>query len=203
MLTDGVTVEYRAADGSIRGAQVHVIDFDQPLNNDWLVVNQFAVVENHHSRRPDVVLFVNGLPLVLIELKNPSDEKADIWKPYQQLQTYRAELPTLFSFNEMLVISDGLEARLGVLDAGREWFKPWRTISGEDFYPPLPSPSGRVAGGEGLPSPAEALKPPSHYPSSPTLLPKGEGSILPGDENLPSPKGLIITHNLKHVQGCA
>jgi type I restriction enzyme R subunit len=153
MLTEGVPVEYRAADGGIRGAQVQVIDFDHPLNNDWLAVNQFAVVENRHARRPDVVLFVNGLPLVLIELKNPTDERADIWKAYQQLQTYRAELPTLFTFNEMLVISDGLEARLGVLDAGREWFKPWRTITGEDFYPPLPSPSGKVRGGEGLPSP--------------------------------------------------
>ncbi len=155
MLTDGVTVEYRAADGSIRGAQAQVIDFAHPLGNDWLAVNQFAVVENRHSRRPDVVLFVNGLPLAIIELKNPTDEQADIWKAYQQLQTYRAELPTLFAFNEMLVISDGLEARLGVLDAGREWFKPWRTITGEDFYPPLPSPSGRPpdggrwAGGEG------------------------------------------------------
>jgi len=153
MLTDGVTVEYRAADGSIRGAQVQVIDFEHPLNNNWLAVNQFAVVENHHSRRTDLVLFVNGLPLVVIELKNPADEQADIWKAYQQLQTYRAELPSLFSFNEMLVISDGLEARLGVLDAGREWFKPWRTITGEDFYPPLPPPSGKVTGGEGLPSP--------------------------------------------------
>jgi len=153
MLTEGVPVEYRAADGGIRGAQVQVIDFDHPLNNDWLAVNQFAVVENRHARRPDVVLFVNGLPLVHIELKNPTDERADIWKAYQQLQTYRAELLTLFTFNEMLVISDGLEARLGVLDAGREWFKPWRTITGEDFYPPLPPPSGKVTGGEGLPSP--------------------------------------------------
>ncbi len=154
MLAEGVTVEYRAADGSIRGAQAQVIDFEHPLNNDWLAINQFAVMENRHSRRPDIVLFVNGLPLVLIELKNPADENADIWKAYQQLQTYRAELPTLFTFNEMLVISDGLEARLGALDAGREWFKPWRTITGEDFYPPLlSSPAGRGARGEGLPSP--------------------------------------------------
>ena len=137
MLTEGVTVEYRAADGGIRGAQAQVIDFEHPFNNDWLAVNQFAVVENRHSRRPDVALFVNGMPLALIELKNPADENADIWKAYQQLQTYRAELPTLFACNEMLVISDGLEARLGVLDAGREWFKPWRTITGADFYPPI------------------------------------------------------------------
>jgi type I restriction enzyme R subunit len=137
MLTEGVPVEYRAPDGGIRGAQAQVIDFENPASNDFLAVNQLAVVENRHSRRPDVALFVNGLPLVLIELKNPTDEKADIWKAYQQLQTYRAELPTLFAFNEMLLISDGLEARLGALDAGREWFKPWRTITGQDFYPPI------------------------------------------------------------------
>jgi type I restriction enzyme R subunit len=135
MLTEGVPVEYRTAEGSIRGAQVRVVDFDDPTSNDFLAVNQFAVLENRHSRRPDIVLFINGLPLVLIELKNPTDEQATIWAAYRQLQTYRSELPTLFTFNELLVISDGLEARLGVLDAGQEWFKPWRTITGEDFYP--------------------------------------------------------------------
>lgn len=144
MLTEGVTVEYRTVDDGIRGTQVQVIDFGNPSNNDFLAVNQFAVLENRHSRRPDVVLFVNGLPLVLIELKNPSDEQATIWTAWQQLQTYRAELPTLFSFNELLVISDGLEARLGVLDAGKEWFKPWRTITGQDFYPPLGDPSAQA-----------------------------------------------------------
>uniref|UniRef100_UPI002ACE7841 type I restriction endonuclease subunit R n=1 Tax=Anaerolinea sp. TaxID=1872519 RepID=UPI002ACE7841 len=135
MLVEGVNVEYRAADGGIRGAQARVVDFDNSANNDFLAVNQFAVVENRHSRRPDIVLFINGLPLAIIELKNPTDEQATIWTAYQQLQTYRSELPTLFAFNELLVISDGLEARLGVLDAGQEWFKPWRTITGEDFYP--------------------------------------------------------------------
>ncbi|MFN3982906.1 MAG: type I restriction endonuclease subunit R, partial [Caldilinea sp.] len=137
LLVDGVTVEYRAADGGIRGAQVRVIDFDRPPANDLLAVNQFAVLENRHSRRPDIVLFVNGLPLTLIELKNPTDARATIWTAWQQLQTYSAELPTLFTFDALLVISDGLEARLGVLQAGREWFKPWRTITGEDFHPPL------------------------------------------------------------------
>lgn len=137
MLVEGVNVEYRVAEGSIRGTQVRVVDFDNPTNNDFLAVNQFAVVENRHSRRPDIVLFINGLPLAIIELKNPTDEQATIWSAYHQLQTYRSELPTLFTFNELLVISDGLEARLGVLDAGQEWFKPWRTITGEDFYPPI------------------------------------------------------------------
>jgi type I restriction enzyme R subunit len=130
MLVDGVTVEYRSADGRIVGAQARVLDFDRPDDNDWLAVNQFTVVENRHTRRPDIVLFINGLPLGVIELKNPADENATIWTAYQQLQTYKAELPTLFTFNELLVISDGLEARLGTLTAGREWFKPWRTIAG-------------------------------------------------------------------------
>ncbi|MDZ7266889.1 MAG: type I restriction endonuclease subunit R [candidate division KSB1 bacterium] len=130
LLTNGVTVEYRTADGAIRGAQARAIDFDDIDNNDWLAVNQFAVVENKHSRRPDIVLFVNGLPLAVVELKNAADEEATIWTAYQQLQTYQAEIPSLFAPNAVLVISDGVEARLGTLTAGREWFKPWRTISG-------------------------------------------------------------------------
>ena len=131
LLVDGVTVEHRTDNGTVRGAQARVIDFDTPVNNDWLAVNQFTVVENKHERRPDVVLFVNGLPLGVIELKNPADEDATIWTAWQQLQTYKAELPTLFSMNAALLVSDGVEARIGPLTAGREWFKPWRTISGE------------------------------------------------------------------------
>ncbi len=133
MLVDGVTVEYRRPDGKVAGAQVRVLDFEDPENNDWLVVNQFAVAEGRSLRRPDLVLFVNGLPLTIVELKNPADEEATIWTAFNQLQTYKAELPTLFAFNELLVVSDGLEARLGTLTAGREWFKPWRTISGLDI----------------------------------------------------------------------
>ena len=136
MLVDGVTVEYRTNDGAVRGAQAQVIDFDTPDNNDWLAINQFTVVENKHERRPDVVLFVNGLPLGVIELKNPADEDATIWTAWQQLQTYKAELPTLFSLNAALLVSDGVEARIGTLTAGREWFKPWRTISGETLADP-------------------------------------------------------------------
>ena len=136
MLVEGVTVEYRADDGAIRGAQVQVIDFDNPDRNDWLAVNQFTVTENQHNRRPDVVLFVNGLPLGIIELKNPADEDATLWTAWQQLQTYKAELSTLFSMNEMLMVSDGVQARVGTLTAGREWFKPWRTISGETLADP-------------------------------------------------------------------
>ena len=158
LLVDGVTVEYRTADGGIRGVPVRVLDFDDPDNNDWLAVNQFAVVENRHSRRPDIVLFVNGLPLTVIELKNAADADATIWTAWQQLQTYQAEIPSLFASNAVLVVSDGLEARVGPLGAGREWFKPWRTITGADFYPPPspsphpdghPSPTGRGETGEG------------------------------------------------------
>ena len=131
MLVEGVTVEYRADNGAIRGAQARVIDFDVLTNNDWLAVNQFTVVENNHERRPDIVLFVNGLPLGVIELKNAADEDATIWTAWNQLQTYKAELPSLFAMNAALMVSDGVEARIGTLTAGREWFKPWRTISGE------------------------------------------------------------------------
>ncbi len=136
MLVEGVTVEYRADNGTIRGAQARVIDFDVPANNDWLAVNQFTVVENNHERRPDIVLFVNGLPLGVIELKNPADEDATIWTAWQQLQTYKAELPLLFAMNAALMVSDGVQARIGTLTAGREWFKPWRTITGEGLADP-------------------------------------------------------------------
>ena len=132
LLVDGVTVEYRI-DGSIRGAQARLLDFDDPDNNEWLAVNQFTVVENKHNRRPDVVIFVNGLPLGVIELKNAADEDATIWNAFQQLQTYQAEIPSLLAYNEALVISDGVQAKIGSLGAGWEWFKPWRTITGESL----------------------------------------------------------------------
>ena len=133
MFVNGITVEYRRSDGSIAGAQVRVIDFNDPDSNDWLAVNQFTVVEDNHNRRPDVVLFINGIPLILMELKNAADEDATVWTAYQQLQTYKAELPTLFAYNALLVISDGLNARVGTFTAGKEWFKPWRTIDGKDL----------------------------------------------------------------------
>ena len=136
LLVAGVTVEHLDAEGRVRGAQVRVVDFDEPASNDWLAVNQFTVVENRHERRPDIVLFVNGLPLAVIELKNPADENATIWSAFHQLQTYKAEIPSLFAFNAALVVSDGLEARIGALTAGQEWFKPWRTIAGETLADP-------------------------------------------------------------------
>ena len=135
MTVDGVTVEYRDGGGAVRGAQTRVLDFDNPAKNDWLAVNQFTVVENKHERRPDIVLFVNGLPLAVIELKNPVDENATVWTAWQQLQTYKAELPSLFALNAVLAVSDGVIARAGAVTAGREWFKPWRTIGGEELAP--------------------------------------------------------------------
>ena len=136
LLVNGVTVEYRTREGEVRGAQARVLDFDDPAGNDWLAVNQFSVTENKHSRRPDIVLFVNGLPLAVLELKNAAGEDATIWTAFQQLQTYQVEIPSLFAPNGVLVISDGVEARVGALGAGREWFKPWRTIAGEALADP-------------------------------------------------------------------
>ncbi len=130
-LVEGVPVEYQRADGSLGGDLVRVLDFDNPENNDFLAVNQFTVVEDRHERRLDIVLFVNGLPLGALELKNAADENATIWSAFNQLQTYKQQIPSLFTFNEALVISDGVEARIGTISADRERFAPWRTIEGE------------------------------------------------------------------------
>ncbi len=130
-LVNGVTVEYRTPDGHIRGTQVHVIDFEHPERNDFLAVNQFTVVEGKVNRRPDVVLFVNGLPLVVFELKNAASDTADVWEAYAQLQTYKAQIPTLFHTNALLVVSDGVSARVGSLNAGKEWFKAWHADAAE------------------------------------------------------------------------
>ena len=147
LLVDGVTIEYRAAGGAVRGAQISVLDYENPANNEWLAVNQFTVVEGEHERRPDIVLFVNGLPLGLIELKNPADEKATVWTAWNQIQTYKAELTDLFAFNALLIASDGIDARMGTLTAGREWFKPWRTMGGETLADPhLPQLQVMLAG---------------------------------------------------------
>ena len=128
-------VEYARKDGSIAGDRVWLVDFEDPARNDWLAVNQFTVIEAQHNRRPDIVAFVNGLPLGLIELKNAADEDATIWTAYQQLQTYKAEIPSLLHYNGVLVVSDGLQARIGSLTANQEWFKVWRTIDGEHDAP--------------------------------------------------------------------
>lgn len=136
MLVDGVEVEYRRPDGTIKGDQVRLVDFDHPDKNDWLAVNQFTIIENHNNRRPDIILFLNGIPLIVIELKNPADEKATIETAFRQIQTYKQQIPSLFTYNEMVVISDGIEARIGTFTAIRERFMPWRTIEGEKLAPP-------------------------------------------------------------------
>jgi type I restriction enzyme R subunit len=134
LLVNGVPVEYQK-DGETRGDFVRLIDFAEAGANEWLAVNQFSIKGPKYTRRPDIVLFVNGLPLVLLELKNPADEKADIWKAYHQLQTYKEQIPDLFQYNEILVISDGTEARLGSLSANVERFMAWRTIDGVTLDP--------------------------------------------------------------------
>jgi type I restriction enzyme R subunit len=135
LLTDGVDVEYRRADGSIAGDKVWLFDFANPERDDWLAVNQFTIVEDRRNRRPDIVVFVNGLPLGVIELKNAGDENATTWGAFNQLQTYKGDIPSLFPYNEVLVASDGLEARIGTLSADWERFMPWRTIDGVEVAP--------------------------------------------------------------------
>ncbi|MBX3427118.1 MAG: type I restriction endonuclease subunit R [Pirellulales bacterium] len=134
LLVDGVDVEYQA-DGRTVHDKVWLVDFEKPANNDWLAVNQYTVIEDKHNRRPDVVLFVNGLPLVVIELKNAADENATTQKAYAQLQTYIAQLPTLMTYNVCLVASDGITARIGSLTGGWDRFMPWRTVDGSDIAP--------------------------------------------------------------------
>src|SRR5438309_2675314 len=131
MLRDGVPVEYRRDDGSIAGDQIRLIDFDNSDANDWLAVNQFTVAESQNNRRPDIVVFVNGLPLGIIELKIPEDTDKWFAAAYNQIQTYKQEISSLMHYNQVTVISDGLEARIGSLTANQEWFKVWRTIEGE------------------------------------------------------------------------
>lgn len=130
-LVEGIDVEFYAEDGTIRGDKVYAIDFGNPNANDWLVLNQFTVIENRHNRRPDVVVFINGLPIAVIEIKKPGSETATLAGAYNQLQTYKTEIPALFRTNALLVTTDGLTARLGSLTADLERFMPWRTIDGE------------------------------------------------------------------------
>ncbi len=129
MLSDGVNITLRK-NGEDRGDYVKLIDFDHPENNEFNIVNQFTVIENHQNKRPDVILFVNGLPLVVIELKNAVDENAPVTSAYKQLQTYKETIPSLFTYNGILVISDGLEARAGSLSAGLTRFMTWKSSDG-------------------------------------------------------------------------
>ncbi len=130
LLTQGVTVSVYE-EGEERGKKVWLVDFDDPWNNEFTVVNQFTVIENGHNLRPDMVLFVNGLPLVVMELKNAADEEATITKAYDQIGTYKEQIPMLFRYNEVIVISDGLEAKAGTLSSGLSRFTAWKSEDGE------------------------------------------------------------------------
>ena len=134
LLVGGVPVQYQK-DGETRGDFVRLVDWQEASRNEFWAVNQFTIKGPHHTRRPDIILFVNGLPLVLMELKNPADQTADIWKAYDQIQTYKAQIPDVFQYNEVLVISDGSEARMGSLSANAERFLQWRTIDGVQLDP--------------------------------------------------------------------
>ena len=134
-MVEGVDVEYYDTDGTIRGDIVRLIDFDTLGMNDWLVLSQLTVVENGNHRRPDVVLYLNGMPLAVIELKNPGDENATLDGAFNQLQTYKDQIPSLFRTNAVLVTSDGLHARMGALTSNLERFMPWRTVDGSTIAP--------------------------------------------------------------------
>lgn len=134
-VVDGIEVEYRRLDGTITGDRARLIDFENPEANDWVAVNQFTIIEGQNNRRPDIVIFVNGLPLAVIELKNAADEDATAYSAFKDIQTYKAQIPSLFYYNAFSVVSDGLETRAGTISADWERFMPWRTIEGEELAP--------------------------------------------------------------------
>lgn len=136
LLTEGILVSYQKA-GNDRGDLVNLIDFENPENNEFLVVNQFTIIENNRNKRPDVILFVNGLPLVVMELKNAASDTASIRSAFKQLQTYKQTIPSLFTYNGLLVISDGLEAKMGSLSAGLSRYMAWKTVDGKSEASPL------------------------------------------------------------------
>jgi type I restriction enzyme, R subunit len=146
MLVNGVDVEFQGQNGETVYDKVWLFDFEEPLENEFLAINQFTIIEDGNNRRPDIILFVNGLPLVVVELKRPDGENGFedeeiIWDAYKQFQTYKKEIPAFFRYNSFLLISDGQDARAGTLTSSREWFVPWKTIDGEkvaDFkIPPM------------------------------------------------------------------
>ena len=135
LLLEGVKVEFKDKNGEEKTDYVQLVDFNNIDNNQFLVVNQYTLSGVKGMRRPDIIVFVNGLPLAVLELKNPADNNADIWSAFQQLQTYKDEIPDLFMFNEALVVSDGLNARVGSLTASKERFMAWRTVANENDKP--------------------------------------------------------------------
>ena len=138
LLTAGVPVEHRGDDGATRTSLVWLVDWDDPNGNDWLAVNQFTVLQNK-NRRPDIVVFVNGLPLALLELKNPGDENATLKGAWNQVQTYRTDIPAIFTTNELTVVSDGTSASMSAFSAGWEHYAPWKTIDGREVVTDKPA----------------------------------------------------------------
>ncbi|NTW62250.1 type I restriction endonuclease subunit R, partial [Candidatus Saccharibacteria bacterium] len=138
LLVNGVDVEYRDENGELRTNKVWLIDNNNPANNEFVAINQYTMIQGDFHRRPDVVLFVNGLPLAVIELKNPAEEKANLRAAHSQLQTYKAEIPAFFRFNELLIISDGIDAEMGTLSSNYERFMPWKTIDGSKEHSGVP-----------------------------------------------------------------
>jgi type I restriction enzyme R subunit len=134
MLVNGIDVSYRKGDRVVDDKAI-LVDYEHPEKNDWAVINQFTIIENGNNRRPDLLVFLNGLPVAIFELKNPAEEKATIWKAFDQIQTYKDQIPTLFNYNCVVAISDGLEARIGSLTADKERFSVWKTIEGEQLAP--------------------------------------------------------------------
>lgn len=139
LVTEGVPVEHRGADGAVRTIRFWLIDYDEPTNNDWVAINQFTIIENGKNRRPDVIVFVNGIPLGLLELKNPTDEHATLKGAWNQLQTYRHDIPSLFVPNAVAVISDGTSAAMSSFTGGFEHFAPWKTVDGREVVTNLPA----------------------------------------------------------------
>lgn len=183
LLVEGVPASYRQ-DGRIVNTAAKLIDFCLVDNNSFMAVSQMTVVEGQHIRRPDIVVFINGIPLAVIEVKNPSDEKASIWSAYNQLQTYMAQIPSLFVYNALLIVTDGIEARLGTLSSGREWMMPWRRIDDEETgfrtksgmtgeQAGFPTKSGMTGEGEKAGFPTESGMTGKAYVSQMEVLLKG------------------------------
>jgi type I restriction enzyme R subunit len=139
LVTEGVPVEHRGTDGAVRTVRIWLVDYDEPTNNDWVAINQFTIIENGKNRRPDVIVFVNGIPLGLLELKNPTDEHATLKGAWNQLQTYRNDIPSLFTPNAVAVISDGTSAAMSSFTGGFEHFAPWKTVEGREVVTQLPA----------------------------------------------------------------
>lgn len=139
LVTEGVPVEHRGTDGTVRTTRIWLIDYVDPSNNDWVAINQFTIIDNGKNRRPDVIVFVNGIPLGLLELKNPTDEHATLKGAWNQLQTYRSDIPSLFVSNAVAVISDGTSAAMSSFTGGFEHFAPWKTVDGREVVTNLPA----------------------------------------------------------------